>query len=156
MALADPPRDEGPLEPLRIMGAGRMADNDQALLLSFNRRPTDDELRGFTNLPPVPQIVADARQFAEQWMLAELVARLFRRLILGGLVLPETPAAMDWLRDYIDGNLHGHGPLGRPMIWPEKLPGLCNLIRSFGFQPTPTVPQYVMRMPRCQPEEKPE
>lgn len=156
MALSDPPGRDEPLEPLRIVGAGRVRSDPSgtALMLTFNRSPTDDELRDFTGLPPIPTILADARQFAEQWVLADLVVKLFRQLILGGLVLPETPAAMDWLRDYIDGNLHGHGPTGRPMIWPEKLPGICNLMRGWGFQPTPTVPGYVMRQPRPQTEEK--
>lgn len=30
---------------LRLWGVGRVAGNEQALLLSFDRRPTDDELR---------------------------------------------------------------------------------------------------------------
>jgi hypothetical protein len=30
---------------LRLWGVSRVADNEQALLLSFDRRPTDDELR---------------------------------------------------------------------------------------------------------------
>jgi hypothetical protein len=30
---------------LRIKGCGRDADNEKALVLYFNRKPTDDELR---------------------------------------------------------------------------------------------------------------
>lgn len=34
-----------PAEPLKCPGAGRVGDNDQALIFYFNRRPTDDEFR---------------------------------------------------------------------------------------------------------------
>ena len=30
---------------IRVVGVGRMFDNDKALLLMFGRKPTDDELR---------------------------------------------------------------------------------------------------------------
>lgn len=32
-------------EPLKCPGAGRVGDNDKALIFYFNRPPTDDELR---------------------------------------------------------------------------------------------------------------
>ncbi len=32
-------------EPLSVMGVSRLGDNDKALLVSFTRKPTDDELR---------------------------------------------------------------------------------------------------------------
>lgn len=35
---------------LRALGVGRMADNTKAILVSFNRAPTDDELRGLHEL----------------------------------------------------------------------------------------------------------
>lgn len=97
--------------------------------------------------PPAYQILADAREFSDELVLTKLVARFFRVLILGGVIVPETPAAMDWLRDYIDGNQRVHGPLGKPMIWPGRLPSICQLLREWGFQPTPTDPQYVSFRP---------
>lgn len=33
------------MRPIRACGIGRMADNDKALLVYFDRRPTDDEMR---------------------------------------------------------------------------------------------------------------
>lgn len=98
--------------------------------------------------PPSPAEQAIALQdTADQLVLAKLVSRFFRVLILGGVVIPETPAAMDWLRDYIDGTHKVHGPLGKPMIWPGRLPTICQLLRDWGFQPTPTNPQYVALRP---------
>lgn len=99
-------------------------------------------------LPPASKLLADAQQFAERVILAELAVRLFRHLILGGVVHTETPAAMDWLKDWIDGTMEGHGPIGKPMIWPDRLPFIAGLMRTWGFQPTPTQPPYVMRKPK--------
>lgn len=98
-------------------------------------------------VPPVTQVLADAKQYADELLLAKLVARFFRVLILGAVVIPETPQAMDWLRDYIDGNHKIHGPLGKPMIWPDRLPMVAQLLREWGFQPTPTQPPYVSPRP---------
>lgn len=42
-------------EPIRVTGVSRVADNDKVLLVGFDRRPTDDELRAFhdrSRLPP--------------------------------------------------------------------------------------------------------
>lgn len=98
-------------------------------------------------VPPAVQVLADARSIYDEAVLAKLVVRFFRTMILGGLVVAETPQAMDWLKDYIDGAVRGHGPLGKPMIWPDRLPAISSLLRSFGFQPTPTNPPYVSPRP---------
>ena len=63
--------------------------------------------------------------------------------VLGNVILPETPAAMDWLKSYIDGN--GHGPTGQAMRWPEGLLGVAALLRNWGFEPTETEPPFVRR-----------
>jgi hypothetical protein len=115
--------------------------------------PTDDEMREMHDLPPSPEIMADARRFYDRVILAELAVRLFRTLILGGVVIPETPAAMDWLKDWIDGTHPRHGPIGHPMIWPDRLPAIASLLRGWGFQPTPTVPPYVAHQPTPRPTD---
>lgn len=98
-------------------------------------------------VPPVKQVLADGQQFSDELVLVKLVARFFRTLILGNVVITETPQAMEWLRDYIDGNHTIHGPLGKPMLWPGRLPIVCEMLRSWGFQPTPTNPQFVSLRP---------
>lgn len=98
-------------------------------------------------VPPVDQVLADARRFADELVLTKLVARIFRTLILGGLVIPETPQAMTWMRTYIDGDDRRHGPLGKPMVWPDSLPAVMQLLRDWGFQPTPTPIPYVSLRP---------
>lgn len=100
-------------------------------------------------LPPSMQsVMKDAQHFAERVILAELAVRLFRTLVLGNFVHADTPAAMNWLKDWIDGTMEGHGPMGRgPMIWPDRLPFVAGLLRQWGFMPTPTQPPYVMRKP---------
>ena len=118
------------------------------LLTTFNRVPTDAELEEMRRLPPVTQVAKDAQHFAERLILAELAVRLFRVLVLGNIVITDSPAAMDWLRDWIDGTYEGHGPMGSgPMVWPENLTVVCGLLRQWGFQPTPTMPAYVARRP---------
>lgn len=98
-------------------------------------------------VPPCRQVLADARQLHDEIVLTKLVARFFRVIILGAVIIPDTPAAMDWLRDYIDGTHTVHGPLGRPMLWPDRLPAVTALLRDWGFQPTPTQPPYVSMRP---------
>jgi hypothetical protein len=98
-------------------------------------------------VPPVNQVLADARQYSDELVLTKLVARVFRTLILGGLVIPETPQAMTWMRTYIDGDDRRHGPLGKPMVWPDSLPTVVQLLRDWGFQPTPTPIPYVSLRP---------
>jgi hypothetical protein len=98
-------------------------------------------------VPPVQQVLAQAEAYSDELILTKLVARFFRVMILGALIIPETPQAMDWLRDYIDGIHKVHGPLGKPMLWPGRLPAICSLLRDWGFQPTPTNPQFVSLRP---------
>lgn len=152
--------DPGPLEPDpsvperlfvahidRIPEEGTPQDGS-ALAVVFSRPVTDDELEHMRRLPPVTVVARDAQHFAERVLLSELACRLFRTLVLGNIIIAESPAAMDWLRDWIDGTLEGHGPMGSgPMLWPEKLPMVGTLLRQWGFQPTPSVPAYVMRKP---------
>lgn len=95
--------------------------------------------------PPARTILTDAQTFAERTILAELVVRLFRFYVLGSIVLPDTPAAMDWLKCYIDG-VGGQGPLGAgPLRWPRMVPSACNLLDKWGFEPTPSEPPYVIK-----------
>lgn len=154
MALTDPQPPEPPAEPERLFIADmertalKGTDDGAALLTVFSRPVTDEELEQMRRLPPATQIAKDAQHFAERVILAELGVRLFRVLVLGNFVHADTPAAMDWLRDWVDGNLEGHGPMGSgPMIWPDRIPFVAALLRQWGFQPTPTVPPYVMRQP---------
>lgn len=95
--------------------------------------------------PPARKILTDAQTFAERTILAELTVRLFRFYIMGSLVLPDTPAAMDWLRSFVDGT-NGQGPLGAgPMLWPVMIPSAASLLTRWGFEPTPSVPAYVIK-----------
>jgi hypothetical protein len=136
-----------PLPDLAIKGVSRVLDNEHALMIVFSRTPSDDEVRAMHELPPSPIVARDAQRFAERVILSELVVRLFRTLVLGNVVVEDTPKAMEWLKDYIDGAVRGHGPIGQPMIWPDRLPFVVGLLRQWGFQPTPTVPPYVTRKP---------
>ena len=94
--------------------------------------------------PAARTILTDAQTFAERTILAELVVRLFRFYILGNVVLPDSPLAMDWLKSYIDGI--GHGPLGAgPLRWPRMVPSACKLMEEWGFEKTPGDPPYVIK-----------
>lgn len=133
---------ERPPEPLKIVSVERAESvvapdsniTSQAITLTFNRGLSDDEVKAYEQLPPTPQMFVDVRAYAEQLMLARLVADLFRFYILGGLVLPDTPRTMDWLKSYMDGN--GHGPVGRPMRWPGLIPSANNILLRWGYEPT--------------------
>lgn len=92
--------------------------------------------------PPAADILKDAQQFAGQLMLSNLCVRLLRMLGTK-IVTPETKPMERWLNDYIDGR--NHGPLGKPMFWPQSLPGLCQQLREWGFAPTATHPPFVSR-----------
>lgn len=92
--------------------------------------------------PPAAQILRDAEQFAGQFMLAMLCVRLLRMLNTQ-IITPETKGMEKWLTDYIDGR--NHGPIGKPMLWPGGLKGLSEQLRQWGYQPTPTRPQFVGR-----------
>lgn len=96
-------------------------------------------------VPPCRKVLADAQTFAERTILAELVVRLFRFYIMGSIVLPDTPAAMDWIKSFVDGT-NGQGPLGAgPMLWPAMVPSAANLLDRWGFEPTPSSPAYVIK-----------
>ena len=119
------------------------AKSDQAL------RQADGVLallnqRGFylPGCPPAKQLLADAELFAAQLMLAMIVCRCYAMLDTG-LVTPETKGMRNWLADYVNGR--NHGPVGKPMHWPAGLPGLCSLLRDWGYAPTPTQPAFVAR-----------
>lgn len=95
-------------------------------------------------MPCARRLLADAQTFAERTILAELVVRLFRFYILGNVVLPDSPMAMDWLKSFIDGT--GHGPLGAgPLRWPRMVPSACKLMTQWGFEATPSEPPYVIK-----------
>lgn len=95
--------------------------------------------------PPAAQIVKDARSFAERLTLSNLALRVY--VMLSGMTVetPETKPARKWMDDYIEGK--NHGPVGQAMLWPKNLPGLSHMLRQWGFQPTPTVPPFVARVP---------
>lgn len=92
--------------------------------------------------PPAAQILQDAQQFAGQFMLAMLCVRLLRMLNTR-IVTQETKPMERWLNDYIDGK--NHGPVGKPMFWPQNLPGLAQQLRQWGYAPTETRPPFVAR-----------
>jgi len=95
-------------------------------------------------VPCARTLLSDAQTFAERTILAELVVRLFRFYILGNVVLPDSPLAMDWLKSFIDGT--GHGPLGAgPLRWPRMVPSACKLMETWGFEPTKSDPPYVIK-----------
>lgn len=95
--------------------------------------------------PSARMILLDAQTFAERTILAELAVRLFRFFILGSIVLPDTPAVMDWLKSYIDGS-PDQGPLGAgPMLWPVMCPSADNILRRWGFEATPGPVPYVIK-----------
>lgn len=95
--------------------------------------------------PAASQILSDAQQFAGQLSLAMLVIRLLR-ILDTKIETPESKGTRRWLTEYIDGK--NHGPVGRPMLWPGGLPGLAGMLREWGYQPTPTRPQFVARQPK--------
>lgn len=92
--------------------------------------------------PPAAQILKDAEQFAGQFMLSMLCVRLLRMLNTR-IVTQETKPMERWLNDYIDGK--NHGPIGKPMFWPQNLPGLAQQLRQWGYAPTETRPPFVAR-----------
>ena len=93
--------------------------------------------------PEAKTILADARSFAERLVMSNLAARLLNMLAWSAVETPETKPARQWLDDYFEGK--NHGPIGCPMIWPLRMPGICALLRQWGFQPTQTMPPFVAR-----------
>jgi hypothetical protein len=97
--------------------------------------------------PPTQQILADAQQFAGQLILTKLALRILNMLAWSQLQTPESKPARKWIEDYIEGR--NHGPAGKPMLWPAQLPGMAQMLRDWGFQPTvatPAQPSYVARV----------
>lgn len=144
---------EARVDPLAVVYFQAMvpgAETDYSI--GFNRAPTAAEIEAIRKAPSQELLLADLSRLAERCILDELCIRLFRVLILGNVVIPETPDAMTWLKDWIEGV--NHGPVGRPMVWPSRLPGICSLLTSWGFEPTPGIPPYVTRSPK--PKHEPE
>lgn len=93
--------------------------------------------------PPAQQILEDAKSFAERLVLSNLALRILNMLAWAKIETPETKPARQWIDDYLEGR--NHGPVGKPMLWPARLPGMAHLLRSWGFEPTPTMPPFVAR-----------
>jgi hypothetical protein len=132
---------EKPEEPLKVESAD--ADPHGQLTIMFNRPLTDVEVRMYRELPPAPTMLRDTKAYVERMQLSELVVSLFRTFVLGGVVIPETPRVMEWLKSWIDGA--GHGPIGGPLLWPDGLGFVCELLLQRGFMRTPGEVGYVMR-----------
>lgn len=93
---------------------------------------------------PCAQIILDdAKSFADRLTITTLALRLLNMLAFAHVHTPETKGARRWIDDYLEGK--NHGPAGKPMLWPVKLPGICSLLREWGFEPTPTMPPWVAR-----------
>lgn len=96
--------------------------------------------------PPAQKILEDAKQFAMKLTLSNLALRILNMLAWSNVDTPESKPARRWLEDYLEGK--NHGPVGYPMLWPGRLPGMANLLRQWGFVPTialPGQPSYVAR-----------
>lgn len=116
-------------------GGGPTADAIMQLLM--------DRGHCLPGCPPAAVILEDAKQFAERLTLSNLALRLLNMLAWSNVQTPETVPARKWLEDYLEGR--NHGPVGKPMLWPARLPGLCHLLTEWGFEATPTMPPYVCR-----------
>lgn len=130
-AKPEPPLTVEAVERL-LLDADEASADGSGLMLTFNRAPTDEEVAMYERLPALPQMLADTQQFGARMQAAELVCRLFRFYVLANIVLPDTPAAMNWLGSYIDGT-GGHGPLGGPLRWPGMCPSACNILTRWGY-----------------------
>jgi hypothetical protein len=96
--------------------------------------------------PPAQRILDDAKQFAMQLTLSNLALRVLNMLAFSNIQTPESKPARQWIDDYLEGR--NHGPVGKPMLWPGKMPGMASLLRDWGFVPTiaaPGQPSYVAR-----------
>lgn len=136
-------------KPLRILSAhAGEYDEDRTVLLKLDRPPTDAEVAQLAKLPPSFVVAADLRTMIERAMLMELALRVTNTYVLAGFQMPEGPAVVRWIRDWMSGTNPPHGPLGGRMIWPANLMGLCNLLRDWGYSPTEqtrTEPSFVTR-----------
>lgn len=96
--------------------------------------------------PPAAKILEDARQFAAKLTLSNLALRILNMLAFSNVQTPETKPARQWIDDYLEGR--NHGPVGHPMLWPGKMPGMASMLRDWGFIPTiahPGQPSYVAK-----------
>lgn len=94
-------------------------------------------------MPPAATILADAKSFAERLVLSNLALRILNMLAWSTIETAETKPARRWIDDYLEGR--NHGPVGHPMLWPVKMPGMSHMLRDWGFEPTPTMPPFVAR-----------
>lgn len=96
--------------------------------------------------PPAQRILEDAKQFAAKLTLSNLALRVLNMLAFNEVQTPESRPARKWIEDYLLGV--NHGPVGQPMLWPGKMPGMAAMLRDWGFVPTiaiPGQPSYVAR-----------
>lgn len=93
--------------------------------------------------PPAAQILKDAQEFASKLILSNLALRILNMLAFSKVQTPETAGVRRWLDDYLEGR--NHGPVGAPMLWPGRMPGICHLLKEWGFEPTKTMPPFVAR-----------
>lgn len=138
-------------KPLRILQVERIEAHhkaDHQLVVTTDRPATMPEIEQLAKLPPSFIVAADLRTMMERTMLMELALRVARLYVLSGVAMPEGPQAVNWLRDWMSGSNPPHGPLGGPMIWPDRILPLCALMRDWGYEPTPAEPgkpQFVTR-----------
>lgn len=141
------PKADQPIPALRDEIASKLAE----LGGGVNSRTAADAIMEILNerghyLPGAPcaQIILDdAKSFADRLTITTLALRLLNMLAFAHVHTPETAGARKWLDDYLEGK--NHGPAGKPMLWPARLPGICALLKDWGFQPTPTMPPWVAR-----------
>lgn len=96
--------------------------------------------------PPAARIFADAKRFHDQLTLSNLALRVLNMLAFNEVQTPESRPARKWIEDYLQGV--NHGPVGQPMLWPGRMPGMAAMLRDWGFVPTiaiPGQPSYVAR-----------
>lgn len=104
--------------------------------------------------PPAQQILEDAKSFAARLTLSNLALRILNMLAWSNVQTPESKPARRWLEDYLEGR--NHGPVGHPMLWPGKLPGLASLLRQWGFVPTIAAPGQASYVARAMPNPTPQ
>lgn len=140
--VADPPipdlRDEITAKLAEMGGGVNSREAANAVMAILNERG-----HYLPGAPCAQVILNDAKSFAERLTIVTLALRLLNMLSGVTLDTPETRPAKRWLDDYLEGK--NHGPAGKPMIWPLQLPGICALLREWGFEPTPTMPPFVAR-----------
>lgn len=118
--------------------ADRAKETANAIMAKLNERG-----HYLPGAPCAQVILNDAKSFAERLTITMLALRLLNMLAWSNVETPESKPARQWLDDYLEGK--NHGPAGSPMLWPVRLPGICALMRGWGFEPTPTMPPWVAR-----------